>query len=230
MLKLITCGLLLGVRALDLESLLTEIVVNATTDTNTTTACLRAEFTADIMIDGKLYTVSALHNENAQKGSDCGLLTLNGGDIVNKNENITEKLGTLAMNFKEFQIDEKPSWQLTEISLVRNEQTYLNKTIPFVSAPLVGTYGQSFLCTAGFDVILPHVNGTEKDVILSLGRLQLQPFKVPEDTFANPVICSQDISVVVPAIVGSILGLLVIIVLITYVIGRRRTRIAYQEI
>jgi len=65
---------------------------------------------------------------------------------------------------------------------------------------------------------------------LQIERLQVQPFKVPEDTYANPVICKQDISVVIPAIVGSILALLVILVLITYFIGRRRTRIAYQEI
>merc|ERR1712131_442776 len=77
---------------------------------------------------------------------------------------------------------------------------------------------------------LLNIKDNTTNIELTIGRIQLQPFKVPEDTFANPVICPQDISVVIPAIVGTILALLVILVLITYVIGRRRTGIAYQEI
>ena len=53
-------------------------------------------------------------------------------------------------------------------------------------------YFKSFLCTAGFDISLRQSDG-DYTVRFNLKRLQLQPFKVPEDTFANPVICQQGI-------------------------------------
>ena len=73
-----------------------------------------------------------------------------------------------------------------------------------ISAPLAGTWGQvviiknylikiylqSFLCNAGFDVELWNED-QDKFVTINLARLQIQPHKVPEDTFANPVICEE---------------------------------------
>ena len=104
---------------------------------------------------------------------------------------------------------------MLQASVTYNTTEYSNSTIENVSAPLSGKYGQvifciwnpdkfslpepvwiqnfhdnwlyfkSFLCTAGFSIEL------SEDSKLTLGRIQLQPFKVPEDTFANPVICPQ---------------------------------------
>jgi hypothetical protein len=221
--------LLLCVNAIEIESTLTKIVVNKTQDGNQTAACLRAEFTAQVTIGANVYQVGALDNSNVDgQSSTCGSFSLKGITAVNKEQNLTQPIDALTMEFKELTLDDKEAWQTMRIALKVGQVEFSNSSLEFINAPLVGKYGQSFLCTAGFDVELTSDEG-EKSVI-KLGRLQIQPFKVPEDTYANPVICAQDISVVIPAIVGSILGLLVIIVLITYIIGRRRTRIAYQEI
>jgi hypothetical protein len=116
-------------------------------------------------------------------------------------------------------------WTKDSVEVITDDKrSFSNGTVPDVSAPLDTKWGQSFLCTKGFT--MPLDNGAT----LTMGRIQMQPFKVPEDTYANPIICAQDIDTVIPAVVGSILALLVILVLVTYVIGRRRTRIAYQEI
>lgn len=224
--------MLFGVlNAAEPESTLTQVVVNGTDETgNSTSACLRAEFTAEFVLSGTTFGIPAMGNSDVDSGflHDCGILSLS-GKIKNQNQTTNY---TLFMQFKEIKNEEengKDSWEMLTIKLTVSNDVYQNSSVSFIAAPLVGKYGQSFLCTAGFDIILPKSDG-EGSTLLTLGRLQLQPFRVPEDTFANPIICSQDISVVVPAIVGSILGLLVIIVLITYIIGRRRTRIAYQEI
>lgn len=236
MIQLLFFGLLLHARAADTEEKkkLTQVVVNTTSTeelTNTTSACLRAEFTAEILLPGADSRVAlpALGNENALNRSDCGMLSLS----FTLGEDDQAQQFELDMQFEEYLVDEKEAWKVKDITLSTAGAKYYNASLEWVGAPLIGTYGQSFLCTAGFDIVLPQddfIGDGPVFAVLNLGRLQLQPFKVPQDTFANPVICAQDISVVVPAIVGSILGLLVIIVLITYVIGRRRTRIAYQEI
>lgn len=205
------------------ESSLIKVIVNTTDDTlETQKPCLRAEFTAEIIFPGETaQKVPSLQNDSVSVDSDCGGFKI---EKLSLGENATTEYD-LEMIFKN---EEDKKWMVTRFALMgSNNVTFSNESLPDVGAPLSGVYGQSFLCTAGFDVDL--WNGEQK-VILRLARLQLQPFKVPEDTFANPVICVQDISIVVPAIVGSILGLLVIIVLVTYIIGRRRTRIAYQEI
>jgi hypothetical protein len=176
--------------------------------------CLRAEFKAKTNISGEIIELSS---NVTTDGSDCGKLVIN--DIITKIK--------LVMDFNNN--SETEDWELAQLSVTKDQSTFTNNTIEDVKAPLKGTYGQSFLCTAGFTVDL-NQNGTSTPNWLQIERFQVQPFKVPEDTYANPVICKQDISVVIPAIVGSILALLVILVLITYAIGRRRTRIAYQEI
>merc|ERR1719431_396925 len=124
----------------------------------------------------------------------------------------------LEMEFK----DNNATWKLMSVSVEARLATYVNSTeSQNIEAPLDTQYGQSFLCTKGFTIELDAAS-------LELARVHIQPFKVPHDTFANPMICAQDINTVIPAVVGAILALLVILVLITYVIGRRRTRIAYQ--
>merc|ERR1711962_102981 len=187
------------------ENKLIRVVVNNTE--SEPSPCLRSEFTAEFESNGQKIKLS---DNVIDIGSNCGLL------------NIKDNATDIELSI-EFQ-NNTDTWSMIQASVSYNTTEYSNTTIENVSAPLSGKYGQSFLCTAGFSIDL------SDDSKLTLGRIQLQPFKVPEDTFANPVICPQDISVVIPAIVGTILALLVILVLITYVIGRRRTRIAYQEI
>jgi len=191
------------------ESTLIKAVVNDTESTPPK-PCLRAEFTASFTAANE-DKINLSDNIDIE-GSSCDKL---------KMLDLTSNY-TLIMQFKN---NENLTWVLDGVEVQKPDGTsYKNGTVNEVSAPLDTKWGQSFLCTKGFDINL------DPESKLTLGRIQIQPFKVPEDTYANPIICAQDINTVIPAVVGSILALLVVLVLVTYVIGRRRTRIAYQEI
>jgi len=222
--SLVILGGLGLIRANEMEQTLSKFVFSQLdVEKNVSTPCLRAEFQANLIFGQNEYGVPALNSSALDETSNCGRISFS---FKAKDQPEPFKI---ELNFEEYNRDEKDMWKMKAVVLTQGEKTYSNNSVDFINAPLHGTYGQSFLCTAGFDISLRQTDG-DYTVRFNLKRLQLQPFKVPEDTFANPVICQQDISVVVPAIVGSILGLLVVIVLVTYVIGRRRTRIAYQEI
>ncbi|XP_061747996.1 lysosome-associated membrane glycoprotein 2-like isoform X2 [Nerophis ophidion] len=62
--------------------------------------------------------------------------------------------------------------------------------------------------------------------------LQVQPFGVKKDVFSTAQECflDSDLSFLVPAAVGVALSLLIILVLISYLIGRRKSRTGYQSV
>ncbi|XP_051513825.1 lysosome-associated membrane glycoprotein 2-like isoform X2 [Myxocyprinus asiaticus] len=62
-------------------------------------------------------------------------------------------------------------------------------------------------------------------------ELQVQPFAVQKDSFSTAHECSMDdTSLLIPIIVGAALAGLIFIVVIAYVIGRRRTYVGYQTL
>ncbi|XP_052005686.1 lysosome-associated membrane glycoprotein 2-like isoform X2 [Xyrauchen texanus] len=62
-------------------------------------------------------------------------------------------------------------------------------------------------------------------------ELQVQPFAVQKDMFSTAHECSMDdTSLLIPIIVGASLAGLIFIVVIAYVIGRRRTYVGYQTL
>uniref|UniRef100_A0A3P9HWJ4 Lysosomal-associated membrane protein 2 n=1 Tax=Oryzias latipes TaxID=8090 RepID=A0A3P9HWJ4_ORYLA len=69
--------------------------------------------------------------------------------------------------------------------------------------------------------------------LLSLytSNLQVQPFDVKKDAFSTAHECSlDDTSILIPIIVGAALAVLILIVVIAYVIGRRKTYVGYQTL
>ncbi|KAJ8398019.1 hypothetical protein AAFF_G00433660 [Aldrovandia affinis] len=61
--------------------------------------------------------------------------------------------------------------------------------------------------------------------------LHVQPFAVKDNTFSTADECSMDdTSILIPIVVGAALGGLIIIVLIAYAIGRRKTYVGYQSL
>ncbi|XP_068596233.1 lysosome-associated membrane glycoprotein 2 [Brachionichthys hirsutus] len=61
--------------------------------------------------------------------------------------------------------------------------------------------------------------------------LQVQPFGVKKGAFSTAHECSvDDVSILVPIIVGAALAGLILIVVIAYVIGRRKTYVGYQTL
>uniref|UniRef100_A0A3P9K3N1 Lysosomal-associated membrane protein 2 n=1 Tax=Oryzias latipes TaxID=8090 RepID=A0A3P9K3N1_ORYLA len=70
--------------------------------------------------------------------------------------------------------------------------------------------------------------------LLSLytSNLQVQPFEVKKDAFSTAEECflDSDLSFLVPIAVGVALSFLIILVLISYLIGRRKSRTGYQSV
>lgn len=219
----------------DAEKSLAKFLVNRTEPADE--PCFRAEFVVKIRSDSnnqggeldfnEIKPIVGLSNKNVNRNeSNCDLLQID--DIV------TDDGGNYSLAFVINVVEKSEGqewWEIKEITLTNtfDQVQYKNDSMQHIAAPLAGTWGQSFLCNAGFNVELWNEN-MDHFVTINLARLQIQPHKVPADTFANPVICEEDINIVIPAIVGSILGILVLVVLVTYIIGRKRTRIAYQEI
>ncbi|XP_026991056.1 lysosome-associated membrane glycoprotein 2 isoform X2 [Tachysurus fulvidraco] len=68
-------------------------------------------------------------------------------------------------------------------------------------------------------------------LILNTFELQVQPFGVTNDQFSTAHECSvDDASLLIPIIVGAALAVLILIVVIAYVIGRRKTYVGYQTL
>lgn len=92
-------------------------------------------------------------------------------------------------------------------------------------AYLQGSAGRSFMCSSEQTLaVVPTFS-------INTFRLQLQPFNVTGNQFAAAEECRLDKeNMLIPIIVGAALAGLVLIVLIAYLIGRKRTRAGYQTI
>uniref|UniRef100_S4RWV1 Lysosomal associated membrane protein 1b n=1 Tax=Petromyzon marinus TaxID=7757 RepID=S4RWV1_PETMA len=89
--------------------------------------------------------------------------------------------------------------------------------------------GNSYACMAEqYAVVNSTVNHTVRVVI---SQVQLQPFNVTSSKFSTAEKCSQDTdNMLIPIIVGSVLAALVLVVLVAYIIGKRRSHSGYQSI
>lgn len=99
--------------------------------------------------------------------------------------------------------------------------TMTNSTLNY----LQGSLGRSYMCRS--EQILPVVNSFS----LNTFRLQVQPFGVSGNQFGSAEECQMDQdNMLIPIIVGAALAGLVLIVLIAYLIGRKRSHAGYQTI
>ncbi|XP_075933749.1 lysosome-associated membrane glycoprotein 1a isoform X1 [Anarhichas minor] len=90
---------------------------------------------------------------------------------------------------------------------------------------LRSTLGRSYMCNAEQTLfIVPTFS-------LNTFRLQVQPFEVTTDQFATAEECQIDQDqMLIPIVVGAALAGLVLIVLVAYLIGRKRSHAGYQTI
>ncbi|KPP72884.1 lysosomal-associated membrane protein 1 precursor-like [Scleropages formosus] len=90
---------------------------------------------------------------------------------------------------------------------------------------LRGTLGRSYMCNAEQTLLV------DKSFSLNTFHVQVQPFRVNGGQFENAEDCHLDEdNMLIPIIVGAALAGLVLIVLIAYLIGRKRSHAGYQTI
>ncbi|XP_036404941.1 lysosome-associated membrane glycoprotein 2-like isoform X2 [Megalops cyprinoides] len=87
------------------------------------------------------------------------------------------------------------------------------------------TLGSSYMCNK------EQTQNITDTLSLYTLKLQVQPFEVKNDKFSTAHECSlDDTSILIPIIVGAALAGLIFIVVIAYLIGRRRTYVGYQTL
>ncbi|XP_045888439.1 lysosome-associated membrane glycoprotein 1a [Micropterus dolomieu] len=134
---------------------------------------------------------------------------------------------TTTLNFTFSLNSTSNKYHLSGITLLAN---WSDMTAPFSASNtslnyLRGTLGRSYMCNAEQTlVVVPAFS-------LNTFRLQVQPFEVTTNQFATAEECQVDQDqMLIPIIVGAALAGLVLIVLIAYLIGRKRSHAGYQTI
>ncbi|KAM4730568.1 lysosome-associated membrane glycoprotein 1b [Anableps anableps] len=90
---------------------------------------------------------------------------------------------------------------------------------------LQGTVGYSYVCH------MEQTLAVSQNLSVNIFQVQLQPFGVSGNTFGAVVECQLDEDdMLIPIIVGAALAGLVLIVLLAYLIGRKRSHAGYQTI
>jgi lysosomal-associated membrane protein 1/2 len=96
--------------------------------------------------------------------------------------------------------------------------------------------GHSYRCNTKTSIQGFNTDGNVTVTSVDLENLRIQPFVDDSkkfDDFGDETVCSADVakdSNLIPIIVGACLAVLVVIVLIAYLIGRRRSRNGYQSV
>lgn len=193
---------------------------NVTGDNGT---CLLASMALQLNItylkaDNKTVTRAFNVDPNDTFTGSCGdqLVTLK---VVNKNSALELQFGMNASS-----------------SLFFLKGVQLNMTLPDAQEPmfstsnsslkaLQATVGNSYKCSTEERIYV------SKELSLNVFSVQVQAFKVESDRFGSVEECVQDgNNMLIPIAVGGALAGLVLIVLIAYLIGRKRSHAGYQTI
>ncbi|KAM4592804.1 lysosome-associated membrane glycoprotein 1a [Odontesthes bonariensis] len=163
-------------------------------------------------------------------------------ELLNLNPNLTSSAGSCGASSATLVLTQEPTtmlsftftvnsttnkYRLSEINLQAN---WSDMTAPFSASNdslnyLRSTLGHSYMCNA------EQTLAVEPTFSLNTFRLQVQPFGVTTNQFAAAEECQMDQDqMLIPIIVGAALAGLVLIVLIAYLIGRKRSHAGYQTI
>lgn len=166
-------------------------------------------------------TIQELVNLTPNLTSSSGSCEASSASLILTQEQSTTLTFTFTLN------STSNKYHLSGISLLAN---WSDATTPFAASNtsldyLRSTLGRSYMCNAEQTlVVVPTFS-------LNTFRLQVQPFAVTTNQFATAEECQMDQDqMLIPIIVGAALAGLVLIVLIAYLIGRKRSHAGYQTI
>ncbi|XP_041705191.1 lysosome-associated membrane glycoprotein 2 isoform X2 [Coregonus clupeaformis] len=180
------------------------------------TACLMATFGLRIGYKqgDKVETINLVPNAT-NVGGACGV---NSSDLILTSNTITIMF-TFSNDSKMFHlhalnITVKPATGAPVVAANTNMSVW------------VAAVGSSYMCNKE-----QTLNVTDTLTLYTFA-LRVQPFGVKKGEFATAVECfmDSDLSFLVPIAVGVALGFLIILVLISYLIGRRKSRTGYQSV
>ncbi|XP_028258357.1 lysosome-associated membrane glycoprotein 1a [Parambassis ranga] len=166
-------------------------------------------------------TVVELSNINPNQTSVSGSCGASSATLIVTQEQITTLTFAFTLN------STTNKYHLSGITLLANRT---DMSAPFSASNtsldyLQSTLGRSYMCSAEQTLVVVPVFS------LNTFRLQVQPFGVTTDQFATAEECQMDQDqMLIPIIVGAALAGLVLIILIAYLIGRKRSHAGYQTI
>ncbi|KAM9765165.1 lysosome-associated membrane glycoprotein 1a isoform 1-T1 [Menidia menidia] len=189
------------------------------------TVCLLAQMGLQLNVSyvsqAQNKTVQELFNLNPNLTSSEGSCGASSATLVLTQEQSTMLSFTFTAN------STSNKFHLSEIHLLAN---WSDMTDPLLVSNnsldyLRSTVGRSYMCNAEQSLdVAPAFS-------LNTFRLQVQPFSVTTNQFATAEECQMDQDqMLIPIIVGAALAGLVLIVLIAYLIGRKRSHAGYQTI
>ncbi|XP_027137320.1 lysosome-associated membrane glycoprotein 1a [Larimichthys crocea] len=189
------------------------------------TACLLAHMGLQLNVSyfsrSQNKTVQELMNLNPDQTNATGSCETSSATLSLKQEEIITLNFTFTLNTT------SNKYHLGAITLFAD---WSDMTAPFSASNtslnyLRSTLGRSYMCNA------EQVLDVVPTFSLNTFKLQVQPFNVTTNQFATAEECQMDQDqMLIPIIVGAALAGLVLIVLIAYLIGRKRSHAGYQTI
>ncbi|XP_029933935.1 lysosome-associated membrane glycoprotein 1a [Myripristis murdjan] len=187
------------------------------------TVCLLAQMGLQLNVSylSQNKTVQAVVNLNPRLMAASGSCEATNASLVLTQEQSTTLTFVFTLN------STSSKYHLSGLSLVA---TWPNMTAPLSASNssldyLRSTLGRSYMCNSEQTLrVVPAFS-------LNTFRLQVQPFGLTTNNFATAEECQMDQDqMLIPIIVGAAMAGLVLIVLIAYLIGRKRSHAGYQTI
>ncbi|XP_048884044.1 lysosome-associated membrane glycoprotein 2 isoform X2 [Brienomyrus brachyistius] len=186
-------------------------------DTSNSTACLLVTVGLQLhYTDGKEFVSENIDPNITTSGGNCGI---NGSDAV-----LVLKCDHVTISFTFVENKQKFFLHAVNVSVVNGNHTFHsgNANMSLWEAAV----GSSYMCNKQ-----QTVNVSDSLAFVTYD-LRAQPFEVKNNSFATAEECflDSDFSFLVPIAVGVALSFLIILVLISYLIGRRKSRTGYQSV
>ncbi|XP_037117148.1 lysosome-associated membrane glycoprotein 2 isoform X2 [Syngnathus acus] len=180
------------------------------------TACLMANFALRIGLElGEKYQEMNLDPNGTTASGSCGVNT---SELVLVSNTLTIVL-TFTNDTKKFHLQAVNVTANLSSGVVFSEA---NSSLSLWEAAV----GSSYMCNKEQNYTI-----TSKLTIFTF-NLQVQPFAVKKGVFSTAEECflDSDLSFLVPIAVGVALSFLIVLVLLSYLIGRRKSRTGYQSV
>ncbi|XP_044161318.1 lysosome-associated membrane glycoprotein 2 isoform X1 [Bufo gargarizans] len=186
---------------------------------NGTETCLLAsmglQLNATLLVDGKtVWTPLNIDPKNTNSSGSCG----NDSALLRLNDNGTIVEFLFLVKNKNFYLQE------VNVTLVNASgmSVRTNSNLSLWEASL----GSSYLCHKEQTITV------SDDLYVNTFDVRVQPFGVKNATYATAEDClaDSDLSFLIPVVVGAVLAFLIILVFISYLIGRRKSRTGYQSV
>ncbi|RXM28377.1 Lysosome-associated membrane glycoprotein 2 [Acipenser ruthenus] len=142
-------------------------------------------------------------------------------EVKNIDPNVTTASGTCGNDTSTITLNENNTIYLTFSFAKVTQQLGINNNLSYWEA----TLGSSYMCNKD------QVFKVTDKLSINTYDLRVQPFNVTNGEYSTAHECSlDDSSLLIPIIVGAALAGLIVIVVIAYLIGRRKTYVGYQTL